>query len=458
MEEQMKTIAAISTALAVGSVGMIRISGELAIKIADHVFISKNGRKLAEMRGYQAAYGMAFDSGGDKIDDVVALVYRNPKSYTGEDVVELTCHGGVFIMKKLLQAVFSAGAAPAQAGEFTKRAFLNGKIDLAEAEAVMQLISAKGEHALKAAIAGNSGVLSKRIGKVKGEIKKIASHLTAWIDFPEEDVPGIERDELLKQLINIGGLLEELDINYDKGKMMREGIPTVIAGRANAGKSTLMNILSGTQRSIVTEYEGTTRDIVEENVVLGETILTIADTAGIRKTEDPVEKIGVDIAKRKIEEAQLIFAVFDASRELDENDDEFIRSIDKQRAIALINKTDLQICIDQKKIESCFNRTILISAKNEEGMNDLEKAVREVTQTIDFDSSSGILFTERQRREAREAQKSIREAKEILMDGMTYDAITVCVEAALNSLFSLTGDKVSESVIEEVFSTFCVGK
>jgi len=240
--------------------------------------------------------------------------------------------------------------------------------------------------------------------------------------------------------------------------MMREGIPTVIAGRANAGKSTLMNILSGTQRSIVTEYEGTTRDIVEENVVLGEIILTIADTAGIRKTEDPVEKIGVDIAKRKIEEAQLIFAVFDASRELDENDDEFIRSIDKQRAIALINKTDLQICIDQKKIESCFNRTILISAKNEEGMNELEKAVREVTQTIDFDSSSGILFTERQRREAREAQKSIREAKEILMDGMTYDAITVCVEAALNSLFSLTGDKVSESVIEEVFSTFCVGK
>ena len=454
----MKTIAAISTALAPGGVGMIRISGETAIETAEKVFCSKTGKKLSEMKGYQAAYGMAKDTEADKIDDVVALVYRNPKSYTGEDVVEFTCHGGVYIMKRLLQAVLDAGAKPADPGEFTKRAFLNGKMDLAEAEAVMQLVSAKGEQALRAALAGSSGVLSEKIKDVKHSIQTIASHLTAWIDFPEEDVPAIEQDALLKELNRIEAGLNNLDQNYDKGKMMREGIPTVIAGRANAGKSTLMNLLSGTERSIVTEYEGTTRDIVEENVVLGETILTIADTAGIRETTDPVEIIGVNAARKKIEEAQLIFAVFDASRKLDEDDYDFMKSLDKKRTIALINKTDLQMNIDRDAIESYFSKTILISAKREEGLEELERAVRELTMTIDFDVSSGILFTERQRREVREAKKSIHEAQEILKDGLTYDAVTVCVEAALESLFSLTGEKVSENIIEEVFSTFCVGK
>lgn len=454
----MKTIAAISTALAPGGVGMVRISGEAAIETAEKVFYSKNGKLLCDMKGYQAAYGMACDIQREKIDDVVALVYRNPKSYTGEDVVEFTCHGGVYIMKRLLQAVLDAGAQPAEAGEFTKRAFLNGKMDLAEAEAVMQLVSAKGEQALKAAVAGSSGVLSGKIKNVKNDIQTIASHLTAWIDFPEEDVPAIEQNTLLKELDRIEAGLKDLDENYDKGKMMREGIPTVIAGRANAGKSTLMNLLSGTERSIVTEYEGTTRDIVEENVVLGETILTIADTAGIRETSDPVEIIGVNAAKRKIEEAQLIFAVFDASRKLDEDDYAFMKSLDKKRTIALINKTDLQMNIDREGIESYFQKTILISAKREEGMGELERAVRELTMTIDFDASAGVLFTERQRREVRDAKRSICEAQEILRNGLTYDAVTVCVEAALESLFSLTGEKVSESIIDEVFSTFCVGK
>lgn len=454
----MHSIAAISTALSASGVGMIRISGSSAIFIADTVFVSKSGKKLKDLCGYRAAYGAAYDSKHEKIDDVVALVFRSPKSYTGEDVVEFSCHGGVYIMKRLLQAVFEAGAVPAEAGEFTKRAFLNGKMDLAEAEAVMQLISAKGEQALKAAVAGSSGVLSGKIGSVRGAIQSIASHLTAWIDFPEEDVPEIEKGKLIKQLSDIGRQLKNLDEQYDKGKLMREGIPTVIAGRANAGKSTLMNLLSGTERSIVTEYEGTTRDIVEENVLLGETILNIADTAGIRETTDPVEKIGVDAAKRKIDEAQLIFAVFDASRELDGNDKNFIKSIDQKKTIALINKTDLPISVDVGYIKSYFDRAIMISARNDEGLDELERAVREMTNTVDFDVSSGILFTERQRREISEAKRNICEAKEILIAGMTYDAVTVCIEAALDCLFSLTGEKVSENIIDEVFSTFCVGK
>lgn len=454
----METIAAISTALATGGVGMIRISGDSAITIAERIFVSRSGRKLEELQGYQAVYGTAYDLNEERIDDVVALVFRNPKSYTGENVVELSCHGGVYIMTRLLQAVLSAGAIPAAAGEFTKRAFLNGKMDLAEAEAVMQLISAKGEQALKAALAGNSGVLSGKIGKVRNAIQTIASHLTAWIDFPEEDVPAVDRNELQRQLTYIESKLQGLEEQYDKGKIMREGIPTVIAGKANAGKSTLMNLLSGTERSIVTEYEGTTRDIVEENVLLGDTILKIADTAGIRETEDPVEIIGVNAARKKIEEAQLVFAVFDASRDLDEDDFKFIRSLDRHRTIALINKTDLEMHIDIKKLESFFRTIILISAKNEEGMEALEMAVRELTNTIDFDASSGVLFTERQRQEVQKAHKNIREAIEILAAGMTYDAVTVCVEAALECLFKLTGEKVSENVIDEVFSTFCVGK
>ena len=451
------TIAAISTAQGEGGIGVIRISGKQAIDIADKVFVSVNNKKLDDLKGYSAAFGHIVKD-EETIDECVATVFREPKSYTGENVVELSCHGGLFITREVLRIVLDAGATPAQAGEFTKRAFLNGKMDLTEAEAVADIISARSKTAARAALRAKEGALWNRIEAVKNKLVTTAAHLSAWADYPEEDIEEVTTDSLSETFTEVKADLDYLLDTYDKGQIVKEGLDTVIAGKPNAGKSTLMNLLSGHDRSIVTEIPGTTRDVIEENVVVGDIILRLSDTAGIRETEDTVEKIGVDLAKQRLKNCGLVLAVFDSSEELDQNDLDLIEAVKDTDAIAVINKEDLQQIIDEDFIKSRINRVVKISAKTGEGYEQLERMITEIAGTENFNPSEGILANERQRQAAVNALNSLNEAVKALDMGMTFDAVGVALEDTIAYILELTGERVSEVVVDNVFHNFCVGK
>jgi tRNA modification GTPase len=451
------TIAAIATAQGEGGIGVIRISGDSALEIADKIFINISGKKVAEMKGYTAAFGKIC-SNGEEIDEAVALVFRAPHSYTGENVVELSCHGGIYITKQVLRAALDNGAVPAQAGEFTKRAFLNGKIDLTEAEAVIDIISAKSRSAARAALFVKDGVLRKKIDAVKNDLLAQTAHLAAWADYPEEDIAEVEDEEIIATCDSAIKILENLLATYDSGQAVKQGIDTVIAGRPNVGKSTLMNLLSGYEKSIVTDIPGTTRDIVEDTVVLGDVILKLSDTAGLRQTEDKVEKIGVDRAKKRLEQCGLLIAVFDNNQELSAEDIDLIESAKDVPSIAVINKIDLDKRLDIEYIANNFEYIVNISAINGEGREELTKAVEQIAGTANLNPSEGILSNERQRLAVANSLKSVKEAKSALEIGLTYDAVTVSLEDAISELLELTGENTSEEVVDRVFHNFCVGK
>ncbi len=451
------TIAAISTANGPGGIGVIRISGENAFIIGDKVFKNINGKKISEMSGYTAAYGNVYDN-DEKIDEAVATVFRAPHSYTGENVLELSCHGGMYVTKQVLRAVINAGAMPAQAGEFTQRAFLNGKMDLSEAEAVMDIISAKGKTEARAALACREGKISKEIFKINDILVNSAGHLSAWADYPEEDIPQVDNDNLKKNLTNAKQLVENLLRNYDAGMVLKKGVDTIIVGKPNVGKSTLMNQLTGYEKSIVTNIPGTTRDIIEETVVLGDVTLNLSDTAGLRDTDNIVEQIGVEKARQKIETSGLILAVFDATQELNDEDVNLLKTISDLPSVAIINKTDKESVLDVEFIKSQVKNLVFISAKNGDGISDLVKAVEKITGTADFDPSVATLATERQRDCAVRALEAINEAIYSLEIGLTLDATTVSLEDAIQSILEITGERASEVIVHNVFSKFCVGK
>lgn len=451
------TIAAICTAQGEGGIGVIRISGENAFEIADKVFYNINNKKVVDMKGYTAAFGKVFD-GEEEIDEAVVLVYRAPHSYTGENVVEISCHGGVFITKQVLRAVLNNGAVPAQAGEFTKRAFLNGKIDLTEAEAVIDIISAKSKSAARAALFVKDGVLRRKIDRVKENLLTQAAHLSAWADYPEEDIAEVSDDELFTTFDDAVRVLKGLLDTYDSGQAVKQGIDTVIAGRPNVGKSTLMNLLSGYEKSIVTDIPGTTRDIVEDTVVLGDVILRLSDTAGLRDTDDRVEQIGVDRAKKRLEQCGLLLAVFDNNQVLNEDDYDLIESAKNVPSIAIINKTDLEQKLDADYISRKIENVVYISAINGECREELTKAVEKIAGTANLNPSEGILSNERQRLAVSNALSSVIEARSALETGLTYDAVTVSLEDAISNLLELTGESTSDEVIDRVFHNFCVGK
>ena len=457
MNETNTTIAAISTAQGEGGIGVIRISGENAISVADRVFQNIRSKPLSEMKGYTAAYGRIV-ADGEAIDEAVALVFRAPHSYTGEDVVELSCHGGLFITKLVLRAVLDAGAVPAQAGEFTKRAFLNGKLDLTEAEAVMDIISAKNRSAARAALSVREGALSRRIDAVKERLLSLAAHLSAWADYPEEDIADVTDEQIFSACDAAEAELSDLLATYDSGQAIKQGIDAVIAGRPNVGKSTLMSLLSGSEKSIVTEIPGTTRDVVEDTVVAGDVILRLSDTAGLRDTDDTVERIGVDRAKQRLAQCGLLLAVFDNSRALEDFDFHLLEAAENVPTVAVINKTDLPSQLDISKITNSIDKIVYISAATGEGKDELISAIAQLAGTAELNPSEGILSNERQRADASAALNAVREAKAALKSGMTYDAVTVTVEDAITALLEMTGEKTGDEVIDRVFHTFCVGK
>ena len=449
------TIAAISTPLGEGGIGTVRISGTDARAIADKVFKSKSGKKIADAKGYTALFGAVYHD-GQMLDEAVALVFAAPKSYTGEDVVELSTHGGIYITRTLLRATFAAGATPAAAGEFTRRAYENGKMDLSEAESVMALISAQGEQEHKIALASKTGRVHREIEKIKTDLLAVTAAMAVYADYPDEDLPEADSNSVRSSLTNCKSALYTLLSNFDAGKIVREGIKTAIIGAPNVGKSTLMNMLAGDTRSIVTAVAGTTRDVVEETVRVGDIRLRLADTAGVHETSDEVESIGVELACKAANEAQLILAVFDGTRALSSDDRHILEIIKNKNAIAVVNKTDMPLKVALADFAPLS--PVLISAKEGAGTEELKEAIFTASGAYNLKADVAVLTTERQRDCANRAYSAVCEALSTMEDGFTLDAVGICADDALSALLELSGERVTEAVTNEVFSRFCVGK
>lgn len=453
----MSTIAAISTAQGQGGIGVIRVSGEDSFTIVDKIFKSVSGKKIMDIKGYTALFGHIYNN-EEVLDEAVVLKYVAPKSFTGENVVEISCHGGMYITKEVLNAVIMSGASLAEPGEFTKRAYLNGKMDLTEAESVMDIISAKSKSAARAALFVKDGALFKKSQQVKQLLLDKAAHLSAWADYPEEDIPEVTEDSIMEAVEESISILEKLLSTYDMGQVVKEGIDTVIVGRPNAGKSTLMNLLVGREKSIVTNIAGTTRDVVEDTVLVGNVMLKLSDTAGIRDTDNEIEKIGVQKTFDKINGAGLVIALFDNNEELNSEDIDLINKIKDMPCIAVINKIDLEDKVDKKYITNNIENVVYISAKQQDNIDELKNMIEKIAGTEDFDPSAGIVANERQKNAIRNAVNSLYEAKESLAMGMTMDAITVSLQETIDYLLELTGEKAGEEIVDSVFHNFCVGK
>lgn len=456
----MSDICAVSTPLAEGGIAVIRISGENAVDIASRVFFPTTCESVEGMAGYTCAYGNIKDKNGSIIDDGVLTVFRAPRSYTGENVCEISCHGGIFVTKKVLRLCLENGAELAQRGEFTKRALLNGKMSLTQAEAVMDTISAQGEYALASANLTREGRLFGRISAVSKRLVKILGELAAWVDYPEDDLPEVEEDTLRQSLKDSIAVTSKILADYDNGMIIKNGIDTCIAGKPNVGKSTLMNMLLGYERSIVTDIAGTTRDVIEESAKLGEYVLRLSDTAGLRPTDDKVEKIGVEIARSRLERCMLIMAVFDTSIPLDSEDRELLETIKElgKRTLIILNKSDLESKVDESEFRKYSDNIVYISAKNDDDREKIKAAVERLFSLDSYDPDSTIFANERQKICAETADKYLRMALDSLEMGETLDAVTVMIDYAANALLELTGEKTTEAVITEVFAKFCVGK
>ena len=455
---QNTTIAAIATAPGAGGIAVVRLSAPESYAVAARVFHPANPNKnVEEAKGYTALFG-SFVEGDDAFDEGVALFFREPHSYTGEDVVELSCHGGSAVARRLVEACIAAGAAPAAPGEYTRRAFLNGKMSLTQAEAVMDMISADGKQGAALANASLSGALAKKIGAEKEALTGLQAHLAAWVDFPEEDVPELDDAHLHTVLGQVQQELNGLIKNYDAGAVLREGVDCAIVGRPNAGKSTLLNLLAGFDRAIVTPVAGTTRDVVEQAVQLGDIRLNLFDTAGLRQTDDAIEAEGIRRSWKKLDEAGLILAVFDGSEPLTREDLALARRCAGRPAIALVNKEDKPTRFDAEIIAGDFAMVIPVCCQEEGSRKVIAAAVARLLGTNQIDPHAASLSGQRQLAAATRARDAVAGALDAVEGGFGLDAVSVCVDDALDALCELTGENASEAVINEVFERFCVGK
>ena len=453
------TIAAIATAMSNSGIGIVRISGEESFEIIQKIYRGKTEKNLQEQKSHTIHYGYIAD-GEEIIDEVLVMLMRGPHSFTGEDTVEIDCHGGVYVVKRILETVIKYGARPAEPGEFTKRAFLNGKMDLSQAEAVIDIIHSKNEYALKSSVSQLKGAVHKKITEIRKEILYHTAFIETALDDPEHisvDGYGVQLRETVEKLLEE---IHQLLITSDNGRMMKEGIQTVIVGKPNAGKSSLLNVLVGEERAIVTDIEGTTRDVLEEHIQLQGISLNIMDTAGIRETKDVVERIGVDKAKNHANEADLIIYVVDASRELDENDAEIIEMIQDKQAIVLLNKSDLDTVVTKEMLAQKIDKPmILISAKEEEGIHELEEMLKQMFFHGEISFNDEVYITNiRHKTALAEAEESLKKVRMSIDSGMPEDFYSIDLLDAYESLGSITGETIGEDLVNEIFSKFCMGK
>ena len=464
------TIAAIATAMSNSGIGIVRISGDEALKVAERIFRTPGGRKLdfEKIPSHTIHYGYIWDK-EERTDEVLLMVMKSPRSYTTEDTVEINCHGGVLMVRKILEIAVKNGARTAEPGEFTKRAFLNGRIDLSQAEAVADVISARSSYALKNSVEQLGGAVSRRVKDLRSRILYEIARIESALDDPEHISLDGYSEELLEKIGKMSEEIEKLIRSFDDGKVMTEGIKTVILGKPNAGKSSLMNVLIGQERAIVTDVAGTTRDTLEEHIYLQGISLNVVDTAGIRDTEDVVERIGVERAMKAARDSDLIIYVVDGSRPLDENDEEIMKFIHEdssgdenvdKKVIVLLNKTDLAVCVEKEELERLTGRRVIpISAKEEQGIEDLEEEIRRMFFKGELKFNEEVYITNVRHKEALiSALDSLNMVKSSVLEGLPEDFYSIDLTEAYENLGRIVGESVGDDVVNEIFAKFCMGK